>query len=218
MGPLPVSPARFLLRLALVSMAVLWLAKQYSANVVELLVPVIRAEILALDDNISIESLQITREQGALTLLLRANTLRTIYFKQFIVFPLGVRPQTNGWYQVHGNVRGALLSSVIFLIVLMSWPQRNIREFILRLLVGLPLLAILFAVDTPLDLLGNFQAAVVHSVDRGTTPFLYTWDRFLQGGGSAAIAFALAAVAISLAVRGARSGSAVRLAGPAQAS
>src|SRR5271166_917997 len=102
MGPLPVSPARFLLRLALVSMAVLWLAKQYSANVVELLVPVIRAEILALDDNISIESLQITREQGALTLLLRANTLRTIYFKQFIVFPLGVRPQTNGWYQVHG--------------------------------------------------------------------------------------------------------------------
>jgi len=210
MGPLPVNPGRFLLRLALVSVALLWLAKQYSADVVGSLLPVMRAEILALDDNVSIDSLQINRERETETVLLRANTRRPIYFGKFVIFPLGVRPHTNGWYQVHVNMRGALFSSVIFLIVILSWPQRSSRELILRMLIGLPFLATLFAVDTPLDLLGNFQAIIVHSVDPGTTPFLLRWAKFLEGGGSGAIAFAFAAVAISLASCGARSGSSVR--------
>jgi hypothetical protein len=208
MGPPRLRPARLLLRLALVSVAVLWLAKQYSGDVVGQLLPVMRAEIAALDDNVAIGSLQINREHGTETVRMRANNLRPIYFKQYIIFPLGVRPHSNGWYQVDANVRGALLSSVIFLIAMLSWPQRTTRELVLRLLIAVPFLAVLFGLDAPLDLLGNFQATVVHTVDPDTTPLLFKWDRFLQGGGSAAIALAFAVVVISLAARAGRSGAA----------
>ncbi|MGO8973541.1 MAG: hypothetical protein ACLQNV_08420 [Steroidobacteraceae bacterium] len=204
MGPLPVNPSRFLIRLALVSMAVLWLAKQYSDDVVGMLLPLMRAEMLALYDNVSIQSLQISRENQTETVRLQANTVRPIYFKKFIVYPLGVRPHTSGWYQVDVNLRGALLSSVIFLIAIMSWPQQGFQELMLRMLIGLPFLAILYAVDAPLDLLGNFERVVMHSVDPDTTPFLFKWGKFLEGGGTAAIAFAFAAVVISLAARSAR--------------
>ena len=206
MGPLPVNPIRFLVRLALVSVVVLWLAKQFATDAITLLLPAMRAEITALDDNLSIDSLQVAREGEGETVRLRANTLRPIYFGKFIVYPLGVRPNTNGWYQVHASLRGALLSPVILLIAILSWPQRSLREIVLRIALGLPLIAIMFSLDAPLDLLGNFQAVVLHTADPNTTPLLFDWDKFLEGGGSAAIALAFAVIAISLASRGAECG------------
>ena len=64
----------------------------------------------------------------------------------------------------------------------------------------------MFSLDAPLDLLGNFQAIVLHTADPNTTPLLFDWDKFLEGGGSAAIALAFAVIAISLASRGAECG------------
>jgi hypothetical protein len=192
---------RLLARFLLVGAALLLVVNWLSTRVVTLLLPAIAAEIKALDDNIQIESLELTQDTAGTVVRMRANTLRPIYFGHFIVYPLGVLPNTRGWYQVFANARGVLLAPLIYLIALFSWPQRDVRELLLRTAIGVPLLALLFALDTPLDLLGNFETIVIHRADRGTTPPLFYWDKFLEGGGGSAIAIAFAALAIAIAAR-----------------
>ncbi len=107
-------------------------------------------------------------------------------------------PHTEGWYQVDLNSAAMLQAPLIFLIVILSWPPRTSREFIARLLIAAPFILILFAINTPLELLGNFQQEVISQIDpKGIRP-LFAWDKFLDGGGSSVLAMALAAVAISL--------------------
>jgi len=185
--------------LVLVCAATLLLAKLYSNDVVALLLPVIAAEAQVLDDNVSIRDLILTRERSGDTVLMRANLVRPLHFKNWTVYPLGWKPRPAGWYQVHLNAHGVLQSSLILLIVVLAWPQRTGKELTFRLLITAPLMVILFALDTPLDMLANFQEAVIRGADPQAIRPLFEWARFLEGGGSAALALAFAAVAISLA-------------------
>jgi hypothetical protein len=198
MSPLRPDDRRLFGRFTFVAASLLLLANWQSQAIVTLLLPAIEAEIRALDDNIRVESLDLVQDRTGAVVRMRANTVRPIYFRHFIVYPLGLLPNTRGWYQVFANARGVLLAPLIFLIALLSWPQRKLRELLMRSALGLPLLALLFCLDTPLDLLGNFQSIVIHTADRSTTPPLFYWDRFLEGGGSEAIAIAFATIAIAL--------------------
>jgi hypothetical protein len=201
MPPLHPDKGRTIIRFLCVGGALLVLANWLSPGAVTPLLPAIAAEIGALDDNIRIDSLDLVQDQAGAIVRLRANTVRPLYFERFIVYPLGVRPNTRGWYQAFANARGVLLAPLIFLVTLLSWPQRSGRELWIRLGLGLPLLTLLLALDTPLDLLGNFQAIVIHTADRSRTPPLFYWGQFLEGGGGAALAIAFAAIAVALAAR-----------------
>src|SRR5271165_5671059 len=179
----------------------LWLTNIFFVDVVRLLFPAIRWEITAIDDNLSIISLELIHENAKNTVRMRANTVRPVYLNNFVIYPLGWTPGTQGFYQVELSARGVLLSPLILIILILGWPQFSVREFTIRLLLGVPLTALLFALDTPLDLLGNFQRVVVHRFDQKYTPTLFIWDKLLDGGGSFALAIAFAIVAISAALR-----------------
>jgi hypothetical protein len=177
-------------------LALLWLAKVFSANVVESLIPAVQFEITALDNNILILSLGLNRGGTRATLRLRANLLRPLYYEGRMIYPI---PESQGWYQIDINAQGLLLSMLIFLSAILGWPQRNAREMFLRAVIAIPVLALLFALDIPLQLLGNFQQALIRNVVPLATRPLYAWDIFLDGGGSAALALVLACCAISAA-------------------
>lgn len=130
---------------------------------------------------------------------MRANLWRPVHIKQFVVYPLGSNGRPEGWYQVHLTTGGVLQSSLLFLIVVLSWPHRSIGEFAIRLGLALPFMAVLLAVDAPLQLLGNFHHVVLLDVEPHPLQPLFIWDKFLEGGGNWVLALALAALAISFA-------------------
>jgi hypothetical protein len=192
---------RLLVRLLLVSLALLGLATLFSHEAVALLLPVIRAEATALDENVSILSLDIVRERSGDTVRMRANLVRPVYYESGVVYPLGWKPHTEGWYQVNLNSTSILQAPLIFLILILSWPQRTSRELIVRMLIAVPVILILIALNTPLELLGNFQREALSQIDPEAVPPLFAWDRFLDGGGSSVLALGFAVITISLGAR-----------------
>jgi hypothetical protein len=71
----------------------------------------------------------------------------------------------------------------------------------MRLFFAVPLIALLIALDAPLELLGNFQHVMLHHVDPNGFHALFAWDRFLEGGGNRVLALAFSAFVIVLASR-----------------
>jgi hypothetical protein len=192
-------PAEFLVRLALIGTPLLWLAGTGAATLVKLLLPAIGAEITALDDNVSILQLDVVRDGPKSRIRMRADLLHPLYINGYRVAPLAATSGGGGWYQVNLNVSSALKSPFILLVIVLSWPAHGRREWIKRLLIGIPLLSLLFAVDAPLDLLGNLEDGIAREFDPHGTRLLFTWATFLEGGGNAALALALSGVAIALA-------------------
>jgi hypothetical protein len=194
---------RFLPRLVWVGVSALVLASFAGNALVVAALPAIRQEILALDDNIEIAGLEVVDDGGANLLRLRANLKRPIYHGHTIIFPLGWKPHTNGWFQISGNARGALAAPLLLLVAAVSWPWGRRRETVFRSAL-LPFgCALLFVIDEPLDLLGSFQQAVLRTSDLGGDRPLFLWARFLEGGGNTALAAALAVIVIGLAARAA---------------
>ena len=200
LGPVPV-----LIRLTIMSVAVLLLAQALSVRMVERLLPAFRAEIYALENNISIASLDVVQDGPSTRVRMRANLWRPVHINRSVVYPLGSNGRPQGWYQVHLNTGGVLQASLLFLIVILSWPHRSLGEFALRLGLAFPLAALLLAVDAPLELLGNFHHVVLADVDPHPLQPLFIWDKFLEGGGNCVLALALGALAIGFAGSASRS-------------
>jgi hypothetical protein len=188
-----------LIRLLLVSIVLLWLAKLFAVETVVALLPIIRNEVTALDGNLSVQSLILARENAGDTVLMHANLLSPMHFRDHIFYPVGWGSHATGWYRVHLNAAAVLQSSLIFLILILSWPQRSMFELAARCLIAAPLLIVLFAADAPLELLGNYQQAVIGGLYPNVSRPLFVWDKFLEGGGSGALALGFAAIAIAIA-------------------
>jgi hypothetical protein len=202
-------PAKFLIRLALIGAPLLWLVSTESAPLVKVLLPAMGAEITAIDDNVSILQLDVVRDGSKSRIRMRADLLRPTYINGYRVVPLASTSSSGGWYQVNLNASAALKSTFILLVVVLSWPAGDRREWIKRVLIAIPLLLLLFAADAPLDLLGNLQDGIAREFDpKGIRP-LFTWSTFLEGGGNSVLALALSGVAIALAMRGATGGEGV---------
>lgn len=180
----------------------LWLASTDAASIVKVLLPAMGAEITAIDDDVSILQLDVVRDSSRGRIRMRADLARPTYINGYLIAPLATKPSSGGWYQVNLSVSAALKSSFILLVVVLSWPARIRREWIKRILIAMPLLVLLFALDAPLDLLGNLEDGIAREFDPNGTRLLFSWATFLEGGGNSVLALALSGVAISLATRG----------------
>ncbi len=185
-------------RIALVLSGGLWIAADRATTLVACVIPPIRFEITRIDDNIIVNSLEIVHSDGADTLRMRANLRYPAYVRDRQVVPFGWQPHTEGGYQVNLKVLAVLQAPLVLLMLVLSWPQRSLREFLSRLLVTAPLALLLFCIDAPLDLLGNFHEAVIRNVDPAAKDPLFTWARLLEGGGRLALGLCLGGVAITL--------------------
>lgn len=198
----PSSPFRVLVRFAAVAVAVLWLARGYSTDVVEALLPAVQAEMAALDRDFAILSLDIHQDGPTRTIRLRADVAHTIFVRGRPIHPLGDRPGAQGWYQVNITARGVLASTLLCLIAVLGWPAKSPRETLLRILLALPLVTLLIVVDVPLELLGNLHEVVARQVDPEGFRLLFAGDKWLDGGGDFAAALAAATVVITFSAKG----------------
>ena len=66
----------------------------------------------------------------------------------------------------------------------------------IRLLVLLPLIAILIGIDMPVVLAGEIWHFILDALAPGTNSVLVTWKLFMQGGGRYALGFGAAILAV----------------------
>ena len=171
-----------------------WLAD----DVVTALVPAIRAEILLVQRNIEISSLQLTHHGGVASVTLDANLAYPLYVESVLVNPLGWNPPGSGYFEVTTSAHGVLLAPLVLLLGVVVWPALSASAMVLRLLVSAPLLAVLMMLDVPLDLLGTFLHAAIHHAGLDPLIPLFYWAQFLEGGGNMALALAFAVAAIAM--------------------
>jgi hypothetical protein len=203
-------PRKLPLRLLVVGALVLGAAWALPDRLLATLIPAIRAEIRLVQPAIDIVSLQLAQRDGTHSLALRADLAYPVYVGDVAIRPLGWNRSGHGYFEISTSTRGLLLAPAILLIGLLAWPAAGWREMAVRLLVALPMLAVLVALDVPLDLAGTFQHAVIHHAGLDPPLALFAWAQFLEGGGNVAIALAMAVTAIALAgkmnLAGARAG------------
>jgi hypothetical protein len=158
--------------------------------------PLVRSELELIDDNLLVNSLTLGIWHDRASLLLVANLRYPWHHGNSLIQPLGWPPNPPGWYLAAVSESGALQAVALLGILVIAWPARGLRDAVARGLIAVPLAALLFALDAPLDLLGNFQQRVLASVDPlGLVP-LFRWARFLESGGNLALAITLAGMAI----------------------
>ncbi|MFI4982363.1 MAG: hypothetical protein ACHQIO_18595, partial [Nevskiales bacterium] len=177
------------------------LAAREATPLVRALIPAIGAEMKRVDTNLDIWLLELRPSPAGDVLALRANLLYPAYHGETVINPLGWSGQPEGWFEVRLGARSVFASSVVFLAVALVWPWRTVRELLLRLALTALLGALLFALDAPLDLLGNFQQQVLRLADPQAVAPLFVWGRFLEGGGSAALGLSMAVLAVAAAAR-----------------
>jgi hypothetical protein len=167
-----------------------------SSALLSTLLPLVRFELELIDGNLLVHSLTLGNWHEHASVLLLANLRHAWYHGAWLIQPLGWPPNPPGWYVAAVSESGALQAVALFGILVIAWPARATREAIARGVVALPLAMLLFALDAPLDLLGNLQQRVLATVDPSDQVPLFSWARFLEGGGNLALAITLAGVAI----------------------
>jgi hypothetical protein len=192
---------KFALRVMVVTIAILGLSQLIERKTVESLIPLFRTTMWLLDSTFVINDARIAESGANETLRLRANLARPITIEGRIVYPFGWNGRPAGGFQVTYTVGGVLAYSAFMLIIVLSWPVRDIKEFALRLLFSIPLVAILLLLDVPTTMTAELWNAVDALLDTHQVSLWMTWSRFLMGGGGFVIASVLAVAAIALAER-----------------
>jgi hypothetical protein len=198
-NPQPHRPRRLLLRVAVAALAVLLLGRFCALPAVAHLLPALRVELTALDPDLSVRSLELSRDDSGTVVRLRANLLHPIQLGERTAYPVGWGTGVEGGYQVTEEARAVVQAELLMLIIVLAWPLRARSEICVRLLAAIPLSVVLMGLDAPLDLLGNFQHIVASGADSTRFLPLFAWARFLEGGGSLALALTAAGIIIWIA-------------------
>jgi hypothetical protein len=102
--------------------------------------------------------------------------------------------------RAHAQVPAAqvALAPALLLLLLVAWPARRRPEWAWRLLLAVPALLLLLALDTPLVLMAEVWGLLVDHYDPGSLTPLLAWSEFLRLGGRVLLAAALALAVVSL--------------------
>lgn len=158
--------------------------------ILRILLPLIFYEVNWLGDEISVNGIGVRGMEGDHFIYLDGALTRPVTAHGKVLFP-GEITATGG------TLSGYIFQTIIlFWGVLAGWPAARWHLYLLRALLGGPLLVLLLAIDVPLVMLATLWRGVLHEL--GTAPFsaLLLWDRFLSYGGRLALALGIAAVTI----------------------
>jgi hypothetical protein len=85
---------------------------------------------------------------------------------------------------------------VIFLSVIFAWPTRKISLCALRIIIGLPFLAVILLLDIPFMLLAALEGLILQQLQIQTFSPLILWGDFLGGGGRLALGLVAGALSV----------------------
>lgn len=117
-----------------------------------------------------------------------ANLAVPVQYAGHMVYPFGWNGGPGGAYQVLLSLPGLLQYTALLLIIVLAWPATRWREYPLRLLLALPLVALLLLAEAPMTVVAELWSAVRNQADPAAFCGWMVWSRFLMGGGGLLIA------------------------------
>ncbi|MFH1659540.1 MAG: hypothetical protein ABIG35_09520 [Pseudomonadota bacterium] len=159
-------------------------------QLVEILLPLLQAPILWLDDRFAILFLGIDHTAQDTVIRLRVNLIRLLVIGTHVV-----EPHPKGWLEVTTTVGAMLQPLTIGLGLALAWPGR-ISQRLARAALACAGDLLFMLVDIPLTLHAYTWDMFLAAYDPGHFSPLMTAHRFLHGGGRLGIGVALGTMAI----------------------
>lgn len=112
-------------------------------------------------------------------------------------------PDSRGVAEVSTSVNHIFQVSVMFLAFTLTWAYQNnginkqnitarndgvlfsrvFNKLVLRMIIGLPILALIIMIDSPLVMLASLWRMILQNLALDNFSALIVWDAFLEGGG-----------------------------------
>ncbi len=189
-------PSELLLRLLLAGLLVIGLSQWWGRALVQGVAPALGWLIPSLDDRYTILDVAVVDEGGAEVLRVLANLSRPVVVGGRVREPFGHGAMPAGGFEVALALGGVLQYAQLLLIAVLAWPAQRLREWGPRLLLAVPLCALLWLLQVPLTVIAELSHSIQQELDPGPVPAIMVWSRFLMGGGGAVLSLLAAAVAI----------------------
>jgi hypothetical protein len=189
------------LRLVVVGVLLVAAARLLQTSLIRPLLPIYGATVTLLAPQFTLQSLDLVDSRPP-TLRIRANLLQPVEFAGHTVVPvgwLGAGPQ--GGYEVSLSMTGLLQYPMLTLLILLAWPAMELKVLGIRLLLGIPMMALLLLTEAPTTIVAELWSVVRDQADPGAICYWMVWSRFLMGGGGLLIAGMLGAAAVVVAQR-----------------
>lgn len=186
---------RFALRLVVLIAILLALGRIYGTAIVAPMLPALSWIIEAVDDRLRVDYTFIVNRSADTVIQLKVTPIRMLFLGDRMLMPdakLHFDPTT---------LLGSVLQPVILLLaIVLAWPAARLRAFPARLVLAVPMMALLLVVNVPLGFVGVMQDFREYLPVAPVTPLVY-WNDFLQTGGPLALAIAASILVVSAADR-----------------
>jgi len=189
----------FAIRLVILVVILLTLGRVYGSTIVTPMLPALIWVIEAVDDRLRVDHAFIVDRSADTVIQLKVTPIRMLFLGDRMLMPdaqLHFDPTT---------LLGSVLQPVILMLaIILAWPPVRLQALPARLLLALPLMAILLLINVPLGFVGVMQDFRELVPAAPVTPLVY-WNDFLQTGGPLALAIAAGILVVSVADRWVRS-------------
>jgi len=183
------------IRVFFLGITLVGLSHWFGRAIMQSMLPLYQCAITQFDSQIEIISLAIVQQHGQHFLQLDALLTKPFFIGMHYFVPQIAIPSSS-----RIPLDFVLQPVVIFLTLAMGWPARSYRDYVLRLVVGAPLILILMLLDSPLQ----FNYMLWDSVERivQTTGkverWLRNWSDFLNGGGLIMLSLTISIMTIGI--------------------
>ena len=185
----------FSIRLVLIAATLLALGRVYGTAMVTPMLPALAWVIETVDDHFRVDRMSIVNRKADTAIELKVTPIRLLMLGHRVLIPdakLFFAPST---------LLGSVLQSIIlFLAILLAWPCARLWAFFARLLLAVPMIALLLVTNVPLGFVGVMLDFRQNYPDI-PVPLLAYWNDFLQTGGPLALAIAAGVLVVAAADR-----------------
>lgn len=166
----------------------------YSRQLIEALLPLLRRELVWLDDHFHILNLAFATQGYDSVIRLDVTLARTL-----VIDSHAIAPDPRAHAMVSTLASSVVQPAIIGFTLLTVWPASHLAQYLSRYVIGLTLLLLLLPFDIPFVLLGELLQVIVSSLGKHDFSFLISWKDFLQQGGRQVLGLCIAMISIVLA-------------------
>jgi hypothetical protein len=192
------NPLKLISRLIIAGSAVLWLAHVFQGALLTTMLPLIRTTLENVQDTFVVQSLEVATNETNEVLRLRANFAGPTYVNGRTFYPIGWQSTQQSGFEISLTVGGALLYSLLTLIVILGWPAVRWREYVSRLVVALPLMLGLVLLNVGITFPAELWEPIHDEWMADITWPLLSASRMLMGGGGLILGLVCGGIAISV--------------------
>lgn len=181
----------FAIRLVILVAILLTLGRVYGTTIVTPLLPALSWVIEAVDDRLRVDHAFIVNRSADIVIQLNVTPIRMLFLGDRMLMP-----DTKLHFDPSTLLGSALQPLILLLAIILAWPVNRLWALPARLLLAVPMMALLLVVNVPLGFVGVMQDFREYLPAAPVTPLVY-WNDFLQTGGPLALAIAAGILVVS---------------------